>query len=591
MKFHRIIGKIDPKLVEGAQNLLSKVFLDLALRYGNEHVGSTLGGDPFLFSLLQPMQHVCTLNINTAATDGKRYYWNPKFVLSKDRIGLRLVCAHEAWHAIYMHPQRRGSRNPKLWNIAVDYIVNGTVMDDLRMKKHDPSEFFRKYLGNFVTLAQYAEHIKNPFVSMPGIENFIPEPEDENEVEIELPKADDDRELTEEEKKELEKAKKKYKYFYADPNLPADMKKPEKIYDYLLHLLPKCPKCGRIGMYQIPKEEDQKSPGKGQKKDPKKDSKKEQEKQASKKPKKTPKPQDAGDQHDRGDDEKHDHGAGEDPCDHEDDCDCSPSNQDGDGSGEGDGDADTCGSKGCSGEGGCGGGYDIFDFGDTLDDHMDANESPEKMAKRLADAIESAKKMIGYVPGGMEDELGLLSAPRIRWQDFIRTKLIKTRVGNGKNDWTRFKTRQLFAGLLNPKRKNNFATFGCLLDTSGSMSKDDMAFGVSQLQSIDERSEGWIVPADATVYWKDALKLRKVNSSEISQIKVVGRGGTMFAQFFDNYKEEMGDTDFLIVITDGYLLDTDVAAMKDPGVDVIWLITSSCSFSAPFGRVFELKSI
>lgn len=586
MKFHRVIGKIDPKLVEDARVALSKVFLELALKYGNKHAGSALGGDPFLFTLLQPMQHICTLNINTAATDGKRYYWNPKFVLSKDKIGLRLVCAHEAWHAIYMHPQRRGKRNPKLWNIAVDFIVNGTVMDDIRIKGNDPSDMFRKHLGNFVTLAQYAEHIKNPFVPMPGIENFIPEPEDEDEPKVDLPKADEDRELTEEEKKELEKANKKYKYFYADPNLPSDMKKPEKIYDYLLHLLPKCPKCGRIGMYQIPKEEET-SPSKGQQKDLKKDSKKEQDKKEQKKTTETPK-QESANNHDHGNNDEHAHGASGEQCDHDGDCDCSPTNQSGDGSGSGDGQGDSCEGQGCSG---CGGGYDIFGFGDTLDDHMDANESPEKMAKRLADAIESAKKMAGYVPGEMEDELGLLSAPRIRWQDFIRTKLNKTRQGNAKNDWTRFKIRQLFAGLLNPKRKNNFATFGCLLDTSGSMSKDDMAFGVSQLQSLDERSEGWIVPADATVYWKDAVKLRKVSSSEISQIRVVGRGGTMFAQFFDNYKDEMGDADFLIVITDGYLLDTDIAEMKDPGVDVIWLITSSCSFNAPFGRVFELKSI
>jgi predicted metal-dependent peptidase len=123
------------------------------------------------------------------------------------------------------------------------------------------------------------------------------------------------------------------------------------------------------------------------------------------------------------------------------------------------------------------------------------------------------------------------------------------------------------------------------------MRKEDMTFGVSQLQSIDERSEGWIVPADAEIYWKHATKLKRIKAEEISKIKVIGRGGTMFAQFFDNYKKEMDEVDFLIVITDGYLLDTDIAEMKDPGVDVIWLVTSGSSFSAPFGRVFDIKNI
>src|SRR5271165_2064197 len=152
MKFDRVIGKIDKDLVEEARKKLSKVFLDLGLRPGNEYIGSSMGGDPLVFCLLHPMQHIATQNIATAATDGKRYYWNPTFVCSKSKIGLRIVCSHEAWHAIYMHPQRRGDRLPKLWNIAVDFIVNWTLMQDLVSRKLDPVATFIKELGNFVTL-------------------------------------------------------------------------------------------------------------------------------------------------------------------------------------------------------------------------------------------------------------------------------------------------------------------------------------------------------------------------------------------------------------------------------------------------------
>ena len=117
-----------------------------------------------------------------------------------------------------------------------------------------------------------------------------------------------------------------------------------------------------------------------------------------------------------------------------------------------------------------------------------------------------------------------------------------------------------------------------------------MTFGVSQLQSIDERSEGWVVPADATIYWKDATKLKRANAAEISKIRVLGRGGTKYAEFFRDYEQMMGKCDFLIVITDGFLLDQDIAEMVNPGIDVVWLITSGSAFNAPFGRVFDLKS-
>lgn len=544
MKFSRIIGKIDDKLIHQAEEKLSQVFLELGTRYNNEHVGTRMGGDPLIFGLMYPVEHVCTLNIPTAATDGKRYYWNPKFVLKQSRIGLRLICGHEAWHAIYMHPQRRGSRIPKLWNIAVDFIVNGTVMDDLKARKMDPKEVFTKNLGRYMTLSQYAALLKDPFSKIDGFDDLHPVPEDPNAPKVELPAPNEDRELTPEEMKELERQEKKVKFYYADPDLEEDMKRPEKIYDMLYKLLPKCSKCGRIGLYKPPVK-DKKKP-KGQKNDQDK------------------KDNQHGDQHS--------HGGGE-PCN------CpNHDNQQG----------DSCNPDGPCDE--CGGGIDVFDLGGTVDDHMDTEETEEKLAKRVSDAMEAAKKMAGHVPAALEDELGKLTAPKVTWQDIIRTRLNKARAGNGRNDWTRFKTRPMFTGLLVPKRKNYFAHFGCLLDTSGSMSKDDMAFGLSQLTSLDERSEGTIVPADAEIYWDKATKVKTANAEEISKVKIYGRGGTKYAEFFDNYQKNIGKCDFLIVVTDGFLLDTDIAEMKNPGVDVIWLITSGSAFNPPFGRAFDLRA-
>jgi len=550
MKFSRIIGKIDPKLVFQAEEKLSQVFLELGTRYNNEHVGTGMGGDPLIFGLMYPIEHVCTLNMPTAATDGKRYYWNPKFVLKQSRIGLRIVCAHEAWHAIYMHPQRRGSRLPKLWNIAVDFIVNGTVMDDFKARKMNAAENFTKHLGKYMTLPQYAELLMNPFKPVKGFEDL--KPGDEDVPIAELPGANVDRELTPKELKELERREKTQKFYYADPDLDDEMKRPEKIYDYLYSLLPKCPKCGRVGIYKKPNQKSDKGKEKG--------------KDKGKGPEDQQEGKDPGD------------GQGKDK-------------QDGEGDQPGD---DGCGSSpGQGGKGGCGecgGGFDIFGFGNTLDDHMDTEESEEKLAKRISDAMEAARKMAGYIPAALEDELGKLTAPKVTWQDIIRTRLLKARAGNGRNDWTRFRSRPMFTGLLVPKRKNYYAHFGCLLDTSGSMSKDDMAFGLSQLAALDERSEGTIVPADATIYWDKATKVKKANFEELAKVKIFGRGGTKYAEFFTDYEKNIGKCDFIIVITDGFLLDTDVADMKHPGIDVIWLITSGSSFNPPFGRAFDLRS-
>lgn len=533
MKFSKIIGKIDEKLVAQAEEKLSQIFLELGTRYDNGHIGSKMGGDPLIFGLMYPVEHVCTLNIPTAATDGKRYYWNPKFVLKQSRIGLRIVCGHEAWHALYMHPQRRGSRLPKLWNIAVDYIVNGTVMDDFTARNMNATEMFTKHLGHFMTLKAYAEMIKDPF----AVKGFDPLASDTG-PEVKLPAPGEDRELTPEEQRALEKKEKQIRFYYADPDLEEEMKSSEKIYDFLYRLLPKCSKCGSVGIYKMPK-------SKG--KDKNKDQGQEQDQNQS-----------------------HDHGDGQ-PCN----C---PNHQHDQGSQPDDDGCDECG-----------GGIDIFGLGGTVDDHMDTEESQEKLAKRVSDAMETAKRMAGHIPAALEDELGKLTAPKVTWQDIIRTRLLKARSGNGRNDWTRFRTRPMFSGMLVPKRRNYFAHFGCLLDCSGSMSKDDIAFGLSQLAALDDRSEGTIVPAGASIYWDQATKIKKANNEELSKVKVVGRGGTCFSDFFDDFEKNIGECDFLVIITDGYLLDQDVANMKHPGKDVIWLITSGAFFKAPFGRVFDLR--
>jgi predicted metal-dependent peptidase len=545
MKFSRCIGKIDAKLKAQAEEKLSAIFVELGTRYDNDHIGSGMGGDPLIFSLIYPIDHICTLNIPTAATDGKRYYWNPKFVLKQSKIGLRIICSHEAWHAIYLHPQRRGSRIPKLWNIAVDYIVNGMCMEDFKARKMDPKDNFTKHLGKFITLKDYAEILKNPFGKIPEAIKAGTAPK------VKMPKANEDRSLTEKEQKELERQEKKEKFYYADPDLETDIKRPEKIYDFLYNLLPKCPKCGRVGMYSFPKKN--------------KDSEKNKEKGK----------EDGKNDSQAPSDQKNDQGnEGQSDCGHNhsegESCDCPSTN-----------------GGGCDH---CGDGFDIFGFGDTVDDHMDTSESEEKLAKRMAEALESARKMAGYIPGSLEDEIGKLTAPKVTWQDIIRTRLLKARIGHGRNDWTRFRSRPMFTGLLIPKRKSYFASFGCLLDTSGSMSSDDMAFGISQLQSLDERSEGVITSGDAEIYWDKSLKIKTCNADELSKIKPCGRGGTMFADYFIDYEKNIGKCDFLIIITDGYLMDSDVASMKDPGIPVIWLITSTCDFSPPFGRPFYLRS-
>jgi predicted metal-dependent peptidase len=60
----------------------------------------------------------------TAATDGKKFYYNREFVKSLDLDELLFLHGHETLHVILEHIYRRGDRDRLIWGIAIDYITN-----------------------------------------------------------------------------------------------------------------------------------------------------------------------------------------------------------------------------------------------------------------------------------------------------------------------------------------------------------------------------------------------------------------------------------------------------------------------------------
>lgn len=66
----------------------------------------------------------------TAAVDGRNLYFNTQFFNAMDNKEIEFVIAHEILHMVFDHLGRRDDRNPKLYNIAADYIVNNTLVRD-----------------------------------------------------------------------------------------------------------------------------------------------------------------------------------------------------------------------------------------------------------------------------------------------------------------------------------------------------------------------------------------------------------------------------------------------------------------------------
>ena len=73
--------------------------------------------------------------MGTAATDGRTIYFNRKFFEPLSVKQVEFVIAHEILHNVFDHMSRRESRNPKIFNIAADYCVNGQLVRD-RIGEH-----------------------------------------------------------------------------------------------------------------------------------------------------------------------------------------------------------------------------------------------------------------------------------------------------------------------------------------------------------------------------------------------------------------------------------------------------------------------
>jgi len=520
MKFTKIVGKIDPALISEVENKITKALTGLASAPEVfTEANAQFGGNPFYFSILYTIQYVATLGIPTLATDGKRIYVNPVWLLKRKHIGVILGLLHEAGHNVYDHVGRIGAKNKVLFNIAIDYFVHYLIFDDYLSKnkkstaKEDISRMFRDGFGQFITVEQYAEWISDPHNNKLGSIDKSIIIEKSKTKSIPLPDFRSDVEITDEQKKEIEN-RQSVVFFYADPDRDNRFKTPEQLYAYFVSKIKKCPKCHRLGWSA---------------KDPNDPVYKED---YSNHPK---------------------HGKG---------CDVCLRKKEGD--------------------------MDILGMFGSFDEHIESECSAEELSEKLYNATQNCKKMAGKIPGEIESTIDSLIAPKMNWKDAIKLKLKTITTGNSKNDWSRYKSRPLMAKLVLPKRYGTKAKFAVLLDCSGSMDmNNDIAKGLSQLISINQEYTGVIVPADAKIYWDQTTVLNKINPESLLQTKIVGRGGTMFSQFFSEYEKKLGQQDLLIVITDGYLDKHDISQMRDPKVPVVWLITNENEFIPPFGKAYQ----
>ena len=109
-------------------------------------------------SLIFGLPFVETEQTPTMATDGKNIYFNRIFVRNTPDHELLGTLLHEALHVSLGHHLRRGSTNPKLWNVACDFAIN-LIVKDARIKLPENALLDEKYRG--MTAEQIVRALSN----------------------------------------------------------------------------------------------------------------------------------------------------------------------------------------------------------------------------------------------------------------------------------------------------------------------------------------------------------------------------------------------------------------------------------------------
>jgi predicted metal-dependent peptidase len=88
-----------------------------------------LGSLAAAFKLVEDVAVCSRMQISIAAVDAEaqEIYVNPTAGLDED--GARMVIAHELLHVGLRHQARRQGRDPYLWNVACDYVINGWLLE------------------------------------------------------------------------------------------------------------------------------------------------------------------------------------------------------------------------------------------------------------------------------------------------------------------------------------------------------------------------------------------------------------------------------------------------------------------------------
>ena len=185
------------------------------------------------------------------------------------------------------------------------------------------------------------------------------------------------------------------------------------------------------------------------------------------------------------------------------------------------------------------------------------------------------------MPGNLEAFVTTLLKPKQDWRKYLRHTASTYLKGN----WTwKQISRRTSGQVRTPGREKNLPTAVIYIDTSGSISNDDLTRFLSETAEIIRLGGGKcrLLLGDAEIYYDG-----NVTTSDIASTLPVQRGGTDFRVLFEKIAESKTRPSILVGFTDlcGPFPD------ELPGFKTVWCVPGGSwehKGQAPFGDVIKV---
>jgi len=241
-------------------------------------------------------------------------------------------------------------------------------------------------------------------------------------------------------------------------------------------------------------------------------------------------------------------------------------------SGDGDEDDEDDGSNG----GGGGNQFGEVEAPPATENLKELEERADQMSVQAANVAKQA----GKLPGFMEETIKEILDPKQSWRELLQKYMAEV----AKNDYTWTSPNRRFAhmGLYLPSLKStSIGKLVIVVDTSGSIDNHQLSLFNAEIQEMMSvfDLEVDVIPCDTHV---DKDKIQTLQAGD--KLYFPGRGGTHFQPAFDHVNAHYSDAKVCIYFTDGDAGDN----YKEPNIPVLWAITGSPNWKAPFGTVIHI---